>query len=181
MAHLCPVGKAAPSVAAKDEKGVSSSSSSLPGSPRTRRPVDGAGALPLTEEGEGDLPYEGFHGLEAQALVWIITVFLWPFMLAVAQALIKACSLARHSSTYASKAINRLQRRLGQRLDGRTACAWSRGAKHFKEVPNTGLHWFTYHNVCHKDEGKATSLELFDPSKPTVIYVHGYQPGVTAR
>jgi len=43
-----------------------------------------------------------------------------------------------------------------------------------------GLHWCGLENVCERDD-HAFLGRLFDPSKPTVIYVHGYQPRTIIR
>lgn len=43
-----------------------------------------------------------------------------------------------------------------------------------------GLHWCGLGNVCERDD-HALFSPLFDPSKPTVIYVHGYQPRTIIR
>lgn len=43
-----------------------------------------------------------------------------------------------------------------------------------------GLHWCGLDNVCERDD-HAFFRPLFDPSKPTVIYCHGYQPRTIIR
>eukprot|EP00624_Nannochloropsis_granulata_P007318 evm.model.NODE_7157_length_17160_cov_22.777040.7 len=43
-----------------------------------------------------------------------------------------------------------------------------------------GLHWCGLGDVCERDDHVLFS-SLFDPSKPSVIYVHGYQPRTTIR
>jgi len=62
-----------------------------------------------------------------------------------------------------------------------SACSCPSDGKHHKEIENIGLHWYGLDNICLKDQGDDTPLTFFDPDKPTVIYVHGYQPRVTAR
>ncbi len=43
----------------------------------------------------------------------------------------------------------------------------------------SGLHWYGLGNACEKDDPHFHPL--FDPTKPTVIYVHGYQPRTIIR
>ncbi|GBG34322.1 Hypothetical Protein FCC1311_105452 [Hondaea fermentalgiana] len=43
--------------------------------------------------------------------------------------------------------------------------------------PDVRMYWFGLGRVC----GAGPECEYFDASKPTIIYVHGWQPGVTER
>jgi hypothetical protein len=45
----------------------------------------------------------------------------------------------------------------------------------------TGLYWFGLGNTCEPDDGAPEGNKSFDPSRPTVIYVHGFQPHTVAR
>ena len=51
---------------------------------------------------------------------------------------------------------------------------------------DVGLHWFGHDNHCEKmvwaeAEGAGPGQRCFDPSKPSVIYVHGFARRTTAR
>lgn len=52
---------------------------------------------------------------------------------------------------------------------------WAEDAPHV--APDSGLFWYGEGNVCEKDGETA----LFDPNKPSVIYVHGFQPQTVIR
>lgn len=69
-----------------------------------------------------------------------------------------------------------LQRRRRERLSRQ------QGQQHgvTEEEPEMGLYWYGLGNVSEK-EGEGGESRYFDPSKPSVIYVHGYQPHTIAR
>jgi hypothetical protein len=56
------------------------------------------------------------------------------------------------------------------------------GAMTWPDVePDVGLHWFGPNNVCAKSGYPREENPYFDPSKPSVIYVHGFSRRTTAR
>lgn len=44
----------------------------------------------------------------------------------------------------------------------------------------TGLYWYGMGDVYEKENGEGCPKH-FDPSRPSVIYVHGFQPHTVAR
>jgi hypothetical protein len=46
---------------------------------------------------------------------------------------------------------------------------------------DVGLYWFGKGNICERAAEPGKPGRFFDPSKPSVIYVHGFSRRTTAR